>query len=104
MATLNYLTGSGWPEYHIIEPADSHNTLEETRSALAIVRMHQTEEVTVVSSWYHVPRIWLIWRLLRFKGKIIFGASAETENLPGSVTWEIAGFAKLFFKIAARRV
>jgi len=97
--TIAYLQNSGLAPERIMTPAEAHDTFGETASALKILRDRGVNEVTVVSSWYHLLRICVIWRYLGFNGKIVPKASFETMNVFGCLAWEIGGFYKFASKI-----
>jgi uncharacterized SAM-binding protein YcdF (DUF218 family) len=101
--TLRYFRNMGWPSKRILTPPAAHNTFGETKSAFDILKENNADSVFVVSSWYHIPRIWVMWRYLGFKGKIISYASLETINPWGSLAWEAMGFMKFFGKILLRK-
>ena len=66
-------------EVRLTMSPDGTNTLRETLVALEELRRlefnPEQDEIIAVSSWFHLPRIWLIWRLLGIRVKI-YGARA----------------------------
>jgi hypothetical protein len=58
-----------WPkEFLIVADPGGFGTLGESRAAYNAIREHGDGKIVVVSAWYHVPRIWLIWASF---GKIV---------------------------------
>lgn len=47
---------------------ESSNTLDDIRNSARLVRKNNLPEPVInVSSWYHIPRIWLMWLIFRKK-------------------------------------
>jgi uncharacterized SAM-binding protein YcdF (DUF218 family) len=98
-ATLDCVTKElRWPTYKMIVPERAHDTLGETKAAINELCRHGVEDVTVVSSWYHLPRICWMWRKLGFKGKIHCVASHTLTEAWFVFPWECAGFTKFFLR------
>ena len=75
--TLSWLAEHGWPKEKIIFNPKGHNSIGETLAAMEILKLHNAKEVTLATSWYHVPRVWMVWKFLGFTGKIKFSNRAE---------------------------
>lgn len=103
-ATLEYLRDSGLQQHKIVAPSEAHNTWGETKAALKILLMHRANEVTVVSSWYHLPRIWITWRFSGFHGPVTLVGSSEAQNPGASIRWEIKGLIKLFWQRLSHKI
>ena len=56
----------GVPSERIITSNKSSSTLDDIRNSFELIRIHNLPEPIInVSSWYHIPRIRLMWFLLR---------------------------------------
>lgn len=66
----DYLVSIGVDGKKIILNPQGCNTVSDT---LAIIEAIQNDggvvgdQVVVVSSWYHIPRVWMIWKILGLK-------------------------------------
>ena len=64
--TKKTLTDLGVPPEKIITSNESSSTLDDIRNSFALARFYNLPEPIInVSSWYHIPRIRLMWFLLR---------------------------------------
>ena len=104
--TIAYLVNHGWSRERILWNPSGHTTLTETAAVLDTLTARQVASITVVTSWYHIPRTWLTWKLLEKRAgfdclSAKFSASWQTSliRLPFSLAWEAAGFAKLFLQL-----
>jgi hypothetical protein len=52
----------------IVADPGGFGTLEESRAAYNAIRECGDGKIVIVSAWYHVPRIWLIWATF---GKVV---------------------------------
>lgn len=60
------LTDWGFPVEQIIISNQSSSTLDDIRNSFQLIRINNLPEPIInVSSWYHIPRIRLIWFFLR---------------------------------------
>jgi len=56
----------GVPEEQIITANQSSNTMDDIRNSFELIRVQNLPEPIInVSSWYHIPRIRLMWFFLR---------------------------------------
>ena len=62
------LVEMGWPEDRILFKSGGLGTLAETDAMVGVLPAYQTEEVWVVTSWYHLPRVMFLWLL---QGKVV---------------------------------
>lgn len=86
----------GIPSESIIAEERSWNTLAETLSAINIIEERKlSQEVIVVSSWYHIPRIWYLWKRKGWKVKI----SASGASHPLWVFLEIPKWVVTLLKM-----
>ena len=60
-----YFANNGWPREKILINPKGYETVGETIAAYEAIKKSGKGPITVVSSWYHVFRIWLIW-IFRF--------------------------------------
>lgn len=60
-AMENYLIEKGWPQEKIVSNAQGYETVGETAAALELVNGLGGGKIIAVSTWDHLPRIWLIW-------------------------------------------
>lgn len=104
--TVSYLS-KRWPREKLLHNPKGYTTWTETEAIIEELKKRGTKSAVVVTSWYHMPRTWLIWQILKkrmeLECKIKFHSSWRTSifRLPFSLLWEIAGFAKLFLQLAA---
>ena len=103
-ATLEYLEAIGWPLHRVIGPLAAHDTMGETKAGFQVLREMDMHRVIIMSTWYHLPRIWAMWRYLGFDGGISFKWSWRTKNLLMAILWEAAGFAKFLKNIVTVQV
>lgn len=64
----NYLEGLGWPKNRIIANAKGYDTITETAAVLEITDQLEPSKIVAVSSWYHIPRIRMIWHIAFRRG------------------------------------
>jgi uncharacterized SAM-binding protein YcdF (DUF218 family) len=102
--SINYFLSNGWPENQLIWNPVGSNTLTETEGAIRVLENERTDEVTIVTHWYHIPRTRLCWKLLGWKGRIHFVPCQKTGNVIGSLFWEFLGFGKLLLLVLGRKV
>ncbi len=55
---------ASFPIDTVTTETDAWGTFTESKSAEIEIKNQQISEVYVVSSWYHIPRIILIWKLI----------------------------------------
>ncbi len=91
--TIAYLKESGWPQEKLILNPKGYNSLTETEAAIEVLDKHQTKEVVVATSWYHVPRIWLIWQL-KYKSNVKFSVAWQTARPIWSILYEFLAIPK----------
>lgn len=63
-AMKNHLTGQGVPAKQIIFQPSGYTTIDETNAFLTIIRqccLQPSAPIIVISTWYHLPRIWWLW-------------------------------------------
>lgn len=59
------LTRLGVPAKQIVISNESSTTLDDIRCSFELTKKRNLPQPIInVSSWYHIPRIWLIWKLL----------------------------------------
>ena len=74
---------------------DAWGTRQETR--VVIKSLDRDYPVYVISSWYHVPRVRLLWKQLqKKKRKVTFLTAGATQ--PGMVMYEILKYLFEFFR------
>jgi hypothetical protein len=65
---------------HIFTANSSAHTFEDISNSFKLIKEHNLPQPIInVSSWYHIPRIWLMWFLLRKEfgyPKLKFAAAA----------------------------
>lgn len=60
------LVGWGIVLEQVVTSNQSSTTLDDVRNCYSLIRNYQLPQPIVnVSSWYHIPRIWLIWKTMR---------------------------------------
>lgn len=96
--TIAYLQKRGWPQNQLVVNPKGYNSLTEAEAAIEILNQHDAREVVVATSWYHVLRVWMIWKL-KFRGKVAFSVSWETASPIGSLLREVAGIPKSLLTI-----
>ncbi|HVM77026.1 MAG TPA: YdcF family protein [Candidatus Paceibacterota bacterium] len=82
-----------------IENPKASNSLGEAKAAMELLRQRNVRDVTLVTSWYHMPRVYLQWRLLGwrwFSHRITCRVSWKMQYGMESIRWEAKGFLKLF--------
>ncbi len=62
-AMVRYLVEHGWPEYRIIINPVGWSTINESKAAYEAIKHAGDGAIIVVSAWYHIFRVWLIWLL-----------------------------------------
>ncbi len=103
--SVEYLIRKGIPDHIILWNAVGHNTLTETFGAIQALRKEDdVHQVIIVTHWYHIPRVWLHWRLLGWKGALKFRPCWRTGNPWGSIKWEIVSFIKLIQRVRQHKI
>lgn len=80
----------------------TNSAIETILAARRIGQLGGFERISVVTSWYHMPRVWLLWKLIA-KTNVLVVWSDEAENAPWSLMWEFGGFGKLFLNYVQGR-
>ena len=78
-----WFTALGIPKEQIIISNESSSTLDDIRNSFELIRIHNLPEPIInVSSWYHIPRIRLMWFFLlkRFNYPKLQYISARVDN------------------------
>lgn len=96
--TVIWLKEKGWPEARLILNPKGHNSLGEAEAAIEVLHRHHANEVIIAMSWYHIPRVWMIWQL-KFSGKVTFSVAWKMETPIGSLIREFVGIPKTLFRI-----
>ena len=87
--TLAYFRQRQWPVERLNAPSLSHNSRTETAAAIAMLAMYRLKEVTVVTSWYHVPRVRLLWLCMAPHVKVHVRAAWKTAHPFSSLSREV---------------
>lgn len=58
----HFLITSGIPESDIIVRAEGDDTVGEVLACMLCVS--ERDGVVSISSWYHIPRVWFIWKMI----------------------------------------
>ena len=58
----HYLEGKGISKDRIVTNPIGYDTVGETAAAIEVMKLEGEAPVIAVSSWYHIPRIFIIWR------------------------------------------
>ncbi len=102
-ATIAYLSLLGWPNERITLQRFAKDTLEETKTAMLVLREYEATSVTIVSSRYHIPRIRKMWNHLGFRGNIEY-VSCDGNISPWHAAFhENLGWIKFYLQIIFRR-
>jgi len=80
------------PRERIDRNAPSVVTNTWTETVAAEEYCSKQDEILAISAWYHLPRIWLCWRLLGGRVKLI-PARARLNNIISSLAHEIIGIS-----------
>jgi uncharacterized SAM-binding protein YcdF (DUF218 family) len=102
--TVEWLRDAGWPSDRLILNPKGHISLGETEAAIEVLNRYDTKEVIIATSWYHVPRVWMIWRTLFPWCRVSFSVARVTKRPVISVLYEMAAIPKFFLTIFVRRV
>lgn len=80
----------------------TNSAIETAIAARRIEQYGPFYRVVAVTSWYHMPRVWFLWRLLTDR-RPYSSWSGETKNWWWSLLWEVGGFGKLFLQLIFRK-
>lgn len=81
------LSAWGVPPEQIIISNESSDTLDDIKNSYRLIREHGLPEPVInVSSWYHIPRIWIIWNMRK-----------ETRHT--DLSYVFAGSSRHFFAL-----
>lgn len=100
--TIAWLNEKGWPAERLIVNPKGHNSLGEAEAVIEVLNQHGAKEIVIATSWYHLPRVWMIFRLL-FDGRFSFSVAWATAAPIGSLFREILGIPKSFLTIILQR-
>ena len=73
-----YLITKGLSEHRIAIRVEGFNTVTETRAFRTFLSLHASDNhvCEVVTSWWHVPRVWLVCRIIFGKAIKVHGTSS----------------------------
>jgi len=63
-ASARYLNEQGWPSERILVNPAGWNTINESIAAYEAIKKAGGGKIVVVSTWYHILRVWLIWAIV----------------------------------------
>ena len=76
---FRYFLKRGVPATDIVMRPVAHNTAGETEVCRRM--LDPGDEVTVISSWYHLPRVWCLWFARRTRVNLVPAWSANLVDL-----------------------
>lgn len=96
-ALKKYVLEWGIPNHRVIENPAGTDTVTDTIAILEAIK-RKSGPVIVVTSWYHIPRVWIIWTALRiffdFGRKVSFRATGGVTRPIFSLLCEIFAIPK----------
>lgn len=92
------------PDCKLIEKPVAHNSRGETSSAIEILKEAKVDEVTIVSSWYHIPRLRMLWWMMGYRGKKNFRAATHATHPFRSVLREVVAIPENFIMVLISRL
>lgn len=78
-----YFESKGWPRERIITNPLGYDTVSETAAAIEAIELSSKEPAAIiaVTSWYHVPRVFAIWRWGFGKKVAVVACSSQSSFL-----------------------
>jgi len=92
----DYLEKKLWNFPIILAEKDGWGTFRESLAIYDELKQNNENEIYVCSSWYHIPRILLIWEIIS-KGKIKVKPVIAASPRISSIFMEMLSFVKVFF-------
>lgn len=96
-ATYTYLASLGFPTERIIKNPKGAGTIEETQAIAEAINHDGGGEIIAISAWYHIIRVWLIWRIV-MKRSVRIRCSWQTYPWHNCLR-ELLVFPRTFSKI-----